>query len=95
MFAAVRTPATRAFPFAGRRAFSDYSPFGRTPASPVKVNLEIHRQCDNKLTCIQPAKVAVLGAAGGIGQPLSLLLKLSPYVTNLTLYDIRGAPGKP
>lgn len=26
-------------------------------------------------------KVAVLGAAGGIGQPLSLLLKLNPRVT--------------
>ncbi len=38
-------------------------------------------------------KATVLGAAGGIGQPLSLLLKLSPYVTELSLYDIRGAPG--
>ncbi|KAK6336998.1 Malate dehydrogenase, cytoplasmic [Orbilia javanica] len=38
-------------------------------------------------------KVAVLGAAGGIGQPLSLLLKLSPKVTELALYDVRGAPG--
>ena len=37
--------------------------------------------------------VAVLGAAGGIGQPLSLLLKCSPLVTKLSLYDIRGAPG--
>jgi malate dehydrogenase len=37
--------------------------------------------------------VAVLGAAGGIGQPLSLLLKCSPLVTRLALYDIRGAPG--
>ncbi|KAF3904933.1 hypothetical protein ABW20_dc0109402 [Dactylellina cionopaga] len=40
-----------------------------------------------------PYKVAVLGAAGGIGQPLSLLLKLSPKVTELALYDVRGAPG--
>lgn len=38
-------------------------------------------------------KVTVLGAGGGIGQPLSLLLKLDPYVTSLSLYDIRGAPG--
>ncbi|KAI0052687.1 malate dehydrogenase [Auriscalpium vulgare] len=38
-------------------------------------------------------KVAVLGAGGGIGQPLSLLLKLDPHVTALSLYDIRGAPG--
>ncbi|EJD35949.1 malate dehydrogenase [Auricularia subglabra TFB-10046 SS5] len=38
-------------------------------------------------------KVAVLGAGGGIGQPLSLLLKVEPLVTQLSLYDIRGAPG--
>lgn len=31
--------------------------------------------------------------AGGIGQPLSLLLKLNKDVTDLRLYDIRGAPG--
>ncbi|PIL36569.1 hypothetical protein GSI_00258 [Ganoderma sinense ZZ0214-1] len=39
------------------------------------------------------SKVTVLGAGGGIGQPLSLLLKLNPHVTELSLYDIRGAPG--
>jgi malate dehydrogenase len=42
---------------------------------------------------LQDTRVAVLGAAGGIGQPLSLLLKLNPRVTELALYDIRGAPG--
>ncbi|KAH6889351.1 lactate/malate dehydrogenase [Thelonectria olida] len=41
----------------------------------------------------QLSKVAVLGAGGGIGQPLSLLLKLNPLVTELALYDIRGGPG--
>lgn len=43
------------------------------------------------------SKIAVLGAAGGIGQPLSLLLKLSERVnkhaSSLSLYDIRGSPG--
>jgi len=38
-------------------------------------------------------KVAVLGAAGGIGQPLSLLMKLNPLVKDLSLYDIAGTPG--
>ena len=38
-------------------------------------------------------RVAVLGASGGIGQPLSLLLKLDPLVSSLSLYDIRLAPG--
>lgn len=35
-----------------------------------------------------PFKVAVLGAAGGIGQPLSLLLKLNDLVGELSLYDV-------
>ncbi|PWS23238.1 malate dehydrogenase, partial [Enterococcus faecium] len=39
------------------------------------------------------AKVAVLGASGGIGQPLSLLLKNSPQVSHLSLYDIAHTPG--
>ncbi|RFU28447.1 hypothetical protein B7463_g7889, partial [Scytalidium lignicola] len=39
------------------------------------------------------SKVTVLGAAGGIGQPLSLLLKLNNRVSELGLYDIRGGPG--
>ncbi|KAK6454855.1 mitochondrial malate dehydrogenase [Scheffersomyces xylosifermentans] len=38
-------------------------------------------------------KVAILGAGGGIGQPLSLLMKLNHKVTDLALYDLRGAPG--
>merc|ERR1719295_489279 len=32
--------------------------------------------------------VAVMGASGGIGSPLSLLLKLNPLVSRLNLYDI-------
>ncbi|KAM9889904.1 hypothetical protein OXX69_012726, partial [Metschnikowia pulcherrima] len=35
-------------------------------------------------------KVAVLGAGGGIGQPLSLLMKLNHKVTDLALYDLKG-----
>jgi len=38
-------------------------------------------------------KVAVCGASGGIGQPLSLLLKQSPLVSHLSLYDIVHTPG--
>jgi malate dehydrogenase len=37
--------------------------------------------------------VAVLGAAGGIGQPLALLLKSNPSVAELRLYDVVGTPG--
>ncbi len=35
----------------------------------------------------------MLGAAGGIGQPLSLLMKMNPNVTSLSLYDIVNTPG--
>ncbi|CCE87281.1 Piso0_005828 [Millerozyma farinosa CBS 7064] len=38
-------------------------------------------------------KVTVLGAAGGIGQPLSLLLKLNPKVDELSLFDVVNVPG--
>lgn len=33
-------------------------------------------------------KVALIGAAGGIGQPLALLLKQSDAITELALYDV-------
>ncbi|KAH8986600.1 NAD-malate dehydrogenase [Lactarius akahatsu] len=38
-------------------------------------------------------KAVVLGAAGGIGQPLALLLKTNPRVTELGLFDIVNTPG--
>lgn len=37
---------------------------------------------------IKMVKATVIGAAGGIGQPLSLLLKQSSLVTDLALYDV-------
>jgi malate dehydrogenase len=38
-------------------------------------------------------KVCVVGAAGGIGQSLSMLMKMNPAVTQLSLYDVMGTPG--
>eukprot|EP00947_MAST-08B_sp_MAST-8B-sp1_P002751 g2751.t1 len=38
-------------------------------------------------------KVTVVGACGGIGQPLSLLMKQNPSVTELALYDVVPAAG--
>jgi malate dehydrogenase len=38
-------------------------------------------------------RVAVVGASGGIGQPLSLLLKLDPLVTKLALFDVVNTLG--
>jgi hypothetical protein len=37
---------------------------------------------------VEAKRVAVLGAAGGIGQPLSLLLKMNKCVTELALFDV-------
>jgi len=41
----------------------------------------------------KPVKVAILGASGGIGQPLSLLCKLNPQIDELSLYDLVNTPG--
>ncbi|KAG4987693.1 hypothetical protein AAZX31_11G043000 [Glycine max] len=38
-------------------------------------------------------KVAILGAAGGIGQPLAMLMKMNPLVSLLHLYDVVNTPG--
>ncbi|KAK4754146.1 hypothetical protein SAY87_002250 [Trapa incisa] len=38
-------------------------------------------------------KVAILGAAGGIGQPLSMLMKMNPLVSVLHLYDVVNTLG--
>ncbi|KAG9125311.1 hypothetical protein FRC07_008147 [Ceratobasidium sp. 392] len=42
---------------------------------------------------IMSLKAVVLGAAGGIGQPLSLLLKANHAITELALFDIVNTPG--
>lgn len=42
---------------------------------------------------VRCSKVAVLGAAGGIGQPLALLLKMNKLVNELALYDIANTEG--
>lgn len=38
-------------------------------------------------------KAVVLGASGGIGQPLSLLCKVCPLIDELDLYDVVNTPG--
>ncbi|KAF5206394.1 Malate dehydrogenase protein [Thalictrum thalictroides] len=55
------------------------------------------KQTQNFENRLQPQastfKVALLGAAGGIGQPLALLIKMSPLVSALHLYDIANVKG--
>ncbi|XP_068665529.1 malate dehydrogenase, mitochondrial-like [Aristolochia californica] len=58
----------------------------------ASTKLHLSRRCYSVKSAPE-RKVAVLGAAGGIGQPLALLMKLNPLVSNLALYDIAGTPG--
>ncbi|CAG8633275.1 3073_t:CDS:2 [Rhizophagus irregularis] len=51
------------------------------------------RTFSSSATVANGVKVAVLGAAGGIGQPLSLLLKHNKSISHLSLYDIVNTPG--
>ncbi|CAN1134932.1 Malate dehydrogenase, mitochondrial, partial [Linum perenne] len=50
------------------------------------------RAWDWRWESVPHRNVAILGTAGGIGQPLSLLMKLNPFVSNLVLYDISNTP---
>ena len=69
----------------------------RAPRSPL---LSVSRRVAaparaTRLSCAAAKgyKVALLGAAGGIGQPLALLLKMQPYISQLALYDIANVKG--
>ncbi|EDV40771.1 uncharacterized protein Dana_GF23749 [Drosophila ananassae] len=44
-------------------------------------------------SCRRGLKVTVVGAAGGIGQPLSLLLKANPDIDVLSVHDLRHTAG--
>jgi len=84
-------PGTRVFPglpFSTTTISFPEKMLSRTAAKSLSSSSRLFSTSASRLT-----KVAVLGAGGGIGQPLSLLLKQDPLVTSLSLYDIRGAPG--
>ena len=49
--------------------------------------------CQLSTSSTDNTAVAVMGASGGIGQPLSMPLKLNPVVTKLNLYDVVHTPG--
>lgn len=64
--------------------------------NPQQQEQQVEAQLQAKATAVTGSagkKVAVLGAAGGIGQPLALLLKLNPNVSHLHLYDVVNTPG--
>mmetsp|Transcript_47696 Transcript_47696/g.152890 ORF Transcript_47696/g.152890 Transcript_47696/m.152890 type:complete len:426 (+) Transcript_47696:324-1601(+) len=84
-----------------RRAFAVHDlPFTTPPTSNMSMNhmmrafaQQMARRNMAAAAAGPARKVAVLGAAGGIGQPLGLLMKMTPAVTELALFDIVGTPG--
>ncbi|KAI3936162.1 hypothetical protein MKX01_021442 [Papaver californicum] len=81
------------------RCESEASFFGQDSIAALHASFPVRAEKQNKEgldKCFQPQasfKVAILGAAGGIGQPLSLLIKMSPLVSALHLYDIANVKG--
>eukprot|EP01018_Ginkgo_biloba_P005292 Gb_32824 [translate_table: standard] len=102
---AVRIPVKNAFKgFTGLKAgvFSEPQPsfFSQESSEALCASLSNSSLGEKRLVTEKPGqarastfKVAVLGAAGGIGQPLSLLIKMSPLVSGLHLYDIANVRG--
>lgn len=62
-------------------------------ARPAQLLLECRNSFSTSAKVAKDIRVAVMGAAGGIGQPLSLLLKQMPAISHLNLYDIAHTPG--
>ncbi|KAI4343882.1 hypothetical protein L6164_011179 [Bauhinia variegata] len=73
--------------FSGKETIAALRASFATKAQKVDQNLQHHLQPQASF------KVAVLGAAGGIGQPLALLIKMSPLVSDLHLYDVANVKG--
>lgn len=71
------------------RLLSHLQPVGDQPQSPSSLLMEETRARGAS----SGFRVAILGAAGGIGQPLALLLKMNPLIATLHLYDVANTPG--
>eukprot|EP00873_Tetraselmis_striata_P017028 jgi/Tetstr1/437292/TSEL_002776.t1 len=89
MAASVATPRAHL----GARASVPTQRFGASTRGFVTAARPSYVRTSRRGQVIECKKVAVLGAAGGIGQPLALLLKMNKLVTELNLYDIQGTPG--
>ncbi|XP_058761808.1 malate dehydrogenase, chloroplastic [Vicia villosa] len=80
------------------RCESESSFFGNETCAALRATfapkaVQENRSLNHNLQPQASYKVAVLGAAGGIGQPLALLIKMSPLVSDLHLYDIANVKG--
>ncbi|WOL00529.1 hypothetical protein Cni_G09242 [Canna indica] len=72
---------------------TDTSFLGKESNASFMPKLKQEQSFSNQLQPQASFKVAVLGAAGGIGQPLGLLIKMSPLVSALHLYDVANVKG--
>eukprot|EP00193_Tetraselmis_chui_P009689 CAMPEP_0177771448 /NCGR_PEP_ID=MMETSP0491_2-20121128/11597_1 /TAXON_ID=63592 /ORGANISM="Tetraselmis chuii, Strain PLY429" /LENGTH=372 /DNA_ID=CAMNT_0019288997 /DNA_START=84 /DNA_END=1202 /DNA_ORIENTATION=- len=93
MAVTVSASATAPRTFVGGRAAAPTRRFGASTQGLVTAARPSYVRASRRGQVIECKKVAVLGAAGGIGQPLALLLKMNKLVTELSLYDIQGTPG--
>ena len=93
--AACSTQPLRTSSFEGMRSVAFSTRIGRAAvlSLPLKHAVTSRRSAVIVEAKAGARKVAVLGAAGGIGQPLALLLKMQPYVAELALYDIANTVG--
>lgn len=97
---AVRCPVTGRRP-SNARTMSKINRFHGFKSVQMNNCSVLHHTASGRSICrasrTQPSivcsKVAVLGAAGGIGQPLSMLLKMNNMITDLALYDIANVAG--
>ena len=88
--------AHRAAPIQNFAGFSGLKACGRSTSAVANLKGASRSMtaCAGRAVAVtQCKKVAVLGAAGGIGQPLSLLMKMNRMVTELALYDIANVKG--
>ncbi|TYI18259.1 hypothetical protein ES332_A07G077400v1 [Gossypium tomentosum] len=77
---------------------SESSFFGKESSAALRGSFvpkaqKANQKSQNGLQPVASYKFAILGAAGGIGQPLALLIKMSPLVSALNLYDIANVKG--
>ncbi|KAL4584060.1 hypothetical protein LXL04_008650 [Taraxacum kok-saghyz] len=84
--------------FTGLKAVTSINPNSNSKSSIFGNNITVRpatitKTRPNTIKVTASFKVAILGAAGGIGQPLSLLVKMSPLVSDLHLYDIANVKG--
>lgn len=55
----------------------------------LRSNLRLDQERNFSLTSKNNTNVLIAGAAGSVGRPLSLLLKLSEYISGIRLYDLK------